>query len=81
MLWLAEQQVNVFGHHHVSVDAHVEATTHVLQAEREQVVNCGADEIGLAAITTEGDGMRGFVKPPQTTWQEHNLHRCGCPVQ
>jgi len=46
-----------------------------------EVVNCGVDEIGLAATTTEGDEMRGFVEPAQTTWQEHNLHPCGYPVQ
>src|ERR1035438_3689165 len=59
-----------------------------------EVVNCGVDEIGqcprfasvfwtptwVEAITTEGDAMRGFVKPPQTTWQERNLHPSGCPV-
>jgi hypothetical protein len=76
MLRLAEQQVNVFRHHHLSVDAHVEATTHGFEATWEQVVNYGVDEIGLAAITTEGDEMRlsGFVKPAQTTWRENHLH-------
>jgi hypothetical protein len=29
-LWLAEQQVNMLGHHYVAVEAHVEAATHVL---------------------------------------------------
>jgi len=57
MLRLAEKQVNVFGHCHVSVDARFEATTHVLQAKREQVVNRGVNEIGLTAVTTEGDEM------------------------
>src|SRR5271165_1789172 len=76
MLRLAKKQVNVFGHHHVSVNAHVEATPHLLDAKREQTVNRGVDEIGLAAITTEGDEVRlsGSVKQPQTTWHEPNLH-------
>jgi hypothetical protein len=67
MFRLAKQQVNVFGHHHLSVNAHVEAAPHLPEAKREQVVNGGVDEIGLAAITTEGDEMRGLVKLPQTT--------------
>jgi hypothetical protein len=55
----------VLSHHRASVDAHVDATAHLLQAKRERLVNRGIDEIGLAAITTEGDETRlsGLVKP------------------
>ena len=83
VVWLAEQQVNVFGHDNVSVDAHVEVMTHGLKAKWEQVVNCGTDEIGLAAITTEGDEMRlsGFLKPAQASGHEHNLHPRAFRVQ
>ena len=82
-LGLAEEQVNMFGHHHVSVDPEREAAAHLLQNNGEQVVNCAVDEIGLAAITTEGDEMRlaGLLKPPQTAWHELNLHPWGIRVQ
>src|SRR5271157_1461250 len=56
---------------------------HLFATKREKDVNCGANEIGLTAITTEGDEMRlsGIVKPPQTAWHEPNLHLYGCPAQ
>jgi hypothetical protein len=64
--------MNVFGHYHVPVNAHVEATPHVLQTKREQIVNRGIAEIGLATITTEGDEVRlsGLVIPPQAERHE-----------
>jgi hypothetical protein len=69
---LTQQQVNVFGHDHVSVHTQVKALAHALQALREQVVDFRAIEIGLATITTESYEVRqtGFVVSPQTTWHE-----------
>jgi hypothetical protein len=63
---LAEQQVNVLGHDHVSVDAHLELAPHAFQTKREQIVNRDVDKIGPPTIATEGDEVRvsGLVKPP-----------------
>lgn len=68
LVWLAEQQMDVFGRDHVSVHAEVKAATHPLQTFREQVVDRSAVEFRLPTITTGSDKMRlaGFVKSTQT---------------
>ena len=74
---LTQEQVNMLGHHHVSVNAQFETTTHVLQAVHKQIEDLDRCEIRLTAIATESYkvGLSGFLKAPETAGHEMNLHR------
>jgi hypothetical protein len=52
-LWFVHQQVNVFGHDHVSVHAKTVVSAHSLQCIHEGVLWVGALEVRTSAITTE----------------------------
>ena len=66
----------MFGHDHVTVDAHGKASPHVFQALDKEIVDGGRAEVGLSVVATEGEkvGMFGVVKPSQAAGHEQNLH-------
>jgi hypothetical protein len=54
----ADQQMNVLGHDHVSVNVHLELAAHALQANGKQVLDrCGREE-RMPVRTGEGQEMR-----------------------
>jgi hypothetical protein len=68
--------MNVLRHHNISVNAQLEATAHVLQAVNKEVEHVGRLEIRLTPIATESYevGLSRFLKSPETTGHEINLH-------
>ena len=69
LLRFADQQMNMFRHNHVSVNAHSEAASHVLQTRNHQVIGIRRIEIGSSAIATEGEevGLPGLLETSQIT--------------
>ena len=63
-------------HDDVAVNAQSEAAAHVFQALNQQIVGFGAAEIGLPAVTTEGEevGLAGLLETSQATGHKENLH-------
>jgi hypothetical protein len=78
-----DEQANVLRHHDVSIDTKIEAATHALQAQNEEIKNTGAGKTWVAAITTEGYkvGLSGFLESPETARHEVNLHGGGLEVK
>ena len=60
----ADEQVNVFGHDHVSVDTNGKAEARSFETIEEEVVDYGGGELGLSADATESHevGLPGFLK-------------------
>ncbi len=42
----AEQQVDMFRHHHIPVDPHGEEAAHIFQADHKQVIDMAIDKVG-----------------------------------
>ena len=63
-LRLAQQQVHVLGHDHISVDAQGEAAAHFLQHLDEEIVGGGRLEPSPPMVTSEGHKVRlcGLLK-------------------
>lgn len=66
----------MFGHDHVTVNAHRKALTHLFQAEHKQVVCVERLKLSFSAITTEGEevGLSGLVRASQTVRHDETLH-------
>lgn len=67
-LRLVEQQVNVLGHDHVSVDAETVVAAHSLEGAHESVAGGVVIEIGLSAVAAEGQevNLAGLLKAFQS---------------
>ena len=67
---LAQQQMHVLRHYHVSIYAHVKTSAHVFQGLNKLIAQVRARQVGPALIATKGDkvGLRGLLKTSQTTW-------------
>ena len=74
-----QQKVNVYGHHHISVDEGAELNAHVFQTRKELVIGDDRLETGLAMITTESEEMRlaGVVLAAQSAGHERKLNPDG----
>jgi hypothetical protein len=61
---LAHQDVDVLGHDYVAVNAHLKASTHLIQRREERVLHMHPRQQGLAVKTAEREEMRlsGMVK-------------------
>ncbi len=57
-LGLCDQQMEVFGHHHVSVDNEAVSKSRLLQNSQKEVTPIGGVKAGLAIVTTTGDEMQ-----------------------
>ena len=74
---LTQEQVDVLGHHHLSVNAHLETATHVFESFHEAIEEFGGREKGLAMVATESDKVRllGVVETLETTRHEGSYIR------
>ena len=65
---LANQQVNVFGHDDVSVNAHLEAQSHAFERLNKEVIDMRRCEVRAPLVTTECEemGLPGFVESSQS---------------
>ncbi len=70
-----DQQVNVFRHDHISIDADAEMPSHFFETCDEQVIEIGRLEARLSAGTTEGEevGLSGLLKASQTSRHSDSL--------
>jgi len=68
-LWFGDQQVDVFGHDYVAVNAEAISAAGPLQTFEKNVSQGGVGEIGLAMITTERQKVRllGVMVASQVT--------------
>ena len=66
----ADQQMNVFGHHHIAEHYPLITPPHVLQHSEEQVAARGAGQQGLAVIATKRQEMQIVSALPalQSPW-------------
>ncbi len=64
LLRFAEQQVNVFGHDYITVDAKFESEAHTLERSLENLFGDGRRERETTMVTAEGDevSLPGRVK-------------------
>src|ERR1019366_4161357 len=60
----ADQQMNVFGHDDITVNAHPETQPHAFEAFEKKTISVRRRELAVPLITTEGEEMRlaGFVE-------------------
>jgi hypothetical protein len=75
VLRFIDQQMNMCGHDHVSVDTHGELAAHVLQTLNEQVARVWGDQVGLSAVATESEemGLPGLLEASQTGGHKRTL--------
>jgi len=80
---LAEQQVNVFGHDHITVDAKFETEAHPLQRGLKNLPGDGCRERGTTMVTAEGHevSLPGRVKSFQSPRHEASLRRRSAPLE
>jgi hypothetical protein len=55
---LTQEQMNMFGHQHVPIDAQAETPAHVFQTFEEKLESIRVVEKRLAVITTESNEVR-----------------------
>jgi len=81
LLRFAEQQVNVFGHDHITVDAKVETDAHTLQRGLENLPGDGCRERGTTMVTAEGHevGLSGRVKSFESPRHKRPAYACVVP--
>jgi hypothetical protein len=79
---LANQQMNLLGHKHVSGNDKPILATGCLKLTLEEAVCRRAVQRRLPAITTEGNGMKvpGFLIPNKAPWHSRGILRRGHPL-
>jgi hypothetical protein len=68
--------MNVFRHHHVSVDRQIETAAHVLKTVNKDLEQIDRRKVWPALVTTKSYkvGLAGLLKAPETPRHETNLH-------
>ena len=76
---LGNEDMNVFGHDDVSVNASFETLPHVFQANNEEIESIGVAEFRLPPIAAEGQKMTltGRVQPIQSACHGKTLYTSG----
>lgn len=83
LLRLAEQQLNVFGHDHITVDAKFETEAHTLQSGLENLPGHGCRERGTTMVRGEGHevSLPGRVKSFQSPRHGASLRLKTAPLK
>jgi hypothetical protein len=83
MLWFSGQQVDVLRHHHIPLDAEIEAASDALQRSLERLPACVRHEQRTTMIATERNevALFRFLKSFQTPRHEVSLRPATSPLK